>query len=907
MKKIGSGEHMYLNHLRHFLLGLIFLVSFSTNAVELTQNFNFQGYLVDTNSNVAITGTVNLMFEVLDPTSLCLIYQETQTVTADSEGFFSTKVGAGTRASVGIDGGALWRDLFQNNSSVVSRSNCSAGYTPSPYDGRKLRVTVNGVTLSPDFSMSAVPMATVAESLQGKQPSDFVPASGNGMINGSLKMITQSPVKFEDSTGSFSVSVRAPTTLGGNFTLTLPNTTGTTGQVLSTDGSGNLSWVANGGGGSGTVTNISSGTGLLGGPITTTGTLSVDVGTAANKIVQLNGSAQLPGVDGSLLTNVNSMYLQSRSVSASAPTNGDVLSWDGTAWTPTAAGGVGTVTNVAAGTGLTGGPITSSGTLSVDVGTTANKIVQLNGSAQYPAADGSLIANVDAMTIRNTLVSGTTPTVGQVLYYTSGQYIPTLLLGSDIYSSVSGPYFAAGACSTGNALNYNVVSDNLTCQAYSLTSGQVTTALGYTPAAAAIASLNGLSSTSQTFSIGATGTTPNWSSSTSTHTLNIPMASTGSVTAGLISNSEWTTFNSKLSSTGGTMTGNLNFSTVGSAASPIVSFSSSSGFYTPTANTIGFATNGAERMRLDTNGNLAIGNTTPTSTLDLNGAITVRGITTPATSGAVQGRIFYDSTSNRFMASENGSAYIPLVNQGAIVNGGNSFASPINVGTNDNYPINFRSNNVTVMSVTPMGKVGIGTNSPSTDLTIYNPSTYGGGVTVSTNGSGSTQMSVLNLETYNPSQMSFGSGGMKGWQFYANSDVYSGAPNEAGVVFYNGGSWHEAVKYQIGGATQANVFFTGQMVGSVGSNAGTTIDFNTGNTQTTTASCGAMNLNNLKLGGSYHLVVTGATSGTCTFTAAGVSTWKFKPANAATTASLHSVYHIFVAGTTAYVDWGSGY
>lgn len=54
----------------------------------------------------------------------------------------------------------------------------------------------------------------------------------------------------------------------------------------------------------GTVTSIASGTGLLGGPITTTGTLSVDVGTTANKIVQLDGSAKLPAVDGSQLTNL---------------------------------------------------------------------------------------------------------------------------------------------------------------------------------------------------------------------------------------------------------------------------------------------------------------------------------------------------------------------------------------------------------------------------------------------------------------------------------------------------------------------------------------------------------------------------------------------------------------------------
>ncbi len=55
---------------------------------------------------------------------------------------------------------------------------------------------------------------------------------------------------------------------------------------------------------SGTVTSVDSGTGLTGGPITSSGTLNVDVGTTANKIVQLDASAKLPAVDGSLLTNL---------------------------------------------------------------------------------------------------------------------------------------------------------------------------------------------------------------------------------------------------------------------------------------------------------------------------------------------------------------------------------------------------------------------------------------------------------------------------------------------------------------------------------------------------------------------------------------------------------------------------
>ncbi|EQC52397.1 endosialidase chaperone [Bacteriovorax sp. DB6_IX] len=55
---------------------------------------------------------------------------------------------------------------------------------------------------------------------------------------------------------------------------------------------------------SGSLTSITAGTGLTGGTITTSGTIAVDVGTSANKIVQLDGSGRLPNVDGSQLTNL---------------------------------------------------------------------------------------------------------------------------------------------------------------------------------------------------------------------------------------------------------------------------------------------------------------------------------------------------------------------------------------------------------------------------------------------------------------------------------------------------------------------------------------------------------------------------------------------------------------------------
>ena len=64
----------------------------------------------------------------------------------------------------------------------------------------------------------------------------------------------------------------------------------------------------------------------------------------------------------------NAVTLQGSAVSATAPTtSGQVLAWNGTAWAPTTPN-AGTVTSITAGTGLTGGTITDSGTIAVDYG-----------------------------------------------------------------------------------------------------------------------------------------------------------------------------------------------------------------------------------------------------------------------------------------------------------------------------------------------------------------------------------------------------------------------------------------------------------------------------------------------------------------------------------------------------------
>jgi hypothetical protein len=91
-------------------------------------------------------------------------------------------------------------------------------------------------------------------------------------------------------------------------------------------------------------------------------------------------------------------------------------------------------------------------------------------------------------------------------------------------------------------------------------------------------------------------------------------------------------------------------------------------------------------------------------------------------------------------------------------------------------------------------------------------------------------------------------------------------------------------------------------------NNGSAVAFNmnNGNTQYTTASCGAMTMTNLVDGADYTLLIKGATAGTCTFTSAGFS-FRFYPTNGATTASTYSVYSMKVIGTDVLVSWITGF
>jgi len=76
--------------------------------------------------------------------------------------------------------------------------------------------------------------------------------AGTATVTGDVEIQARSELKLFDSDSSHYVSLLAPATVASSVTLTLPGDDGSSDQVLSTNGSGTLSWVdQSGGGGSG--------------------------------------------------------------------------------------------------------------------------------------------------------------------------------------------------------------------------------------------------------------------------------------------------------------------------------------------------------------------------------------------------------------------------------------------------------------------------------------------------------------------------------------------------------------------------------------------------------------------------------------------------------------------------------
>ena len=76
--------------------------------------------------------------------------------------------------------------------------------------------------------------------------SSYLPLAG-GTVTGNVTLNAQSDIRFADADSSNYVALQAPATVASNLTLTLPAADGSSGQALTTNGSGTLAFATIGG------------------------------------------------------------------------------------------------------------------------------------------------------------------------------------------------------------------------------------------------------------------------------------------------------------------------------------------------------------------------------------------------------------------------------------------------------------------------------------------------------------------------------------------------------------------------------------------------------------------------------------------------------------------------------------
>lgn len=185
----------------------------------------------------------------------------------------------------------------------------------------------------------------------------------------------------------------------GNITLNAADITGlgnaatkdygtSSGNLVQLDGSGRIpaSLMPTS---AGSISQITVSSPLTGGGLTGAVTIGVDVGTAANQVVQFDATRKYPANDGSNITNVSAASLLTKPLSGLPGTTGQLLTWSGTAWTPAAPSsifaqnvGIGTITPAA------GLDVATTGTLAsaiiVPRDTTVNRpTAAANGMIRY--------------------------------------------------------------------------------------------------------------------------------------------------------------------------------------------------------------------------------------------------------------------------------------------------------------------------------------------------------------------------------------------------------------------------------------------------------------------------------------------------------------------------------------------
>ncbi len=229
--------------------------------------------------------------------------------------------------------------------------NASAAIAQSKISGLTTDLAAKQATIT---ASSIISSGTITTALQnGLQVKAF--STGAGQTG---------EVRFDElaANGSNYVGFKAPDTLAASKIWTLPDADGSNGQILRTDGTGNLSWMN--AGGSGTVTSVNltapaAGITVSGGPVTASGSITLALG---DDLAAVEGISTTGGVE---RTGANTWGTYT------VTTAGKAILDDADATAQRTTLGLGTLSTASAVAGGTGGTITDDTITNDDINSAA--------------------------------------------------------------------------------------------------------------------------------------------------------------------------------------------------------------------------------------------------------------------------------------------------------------------------------------------------------------------------------------------------------------------------------------------------------------------------------------------------------------------------------------------------------
>lgn len=342
-----------------YMVGLLIAVFFLPSLGWAGAVITYHGRLLDSNDRPVERPHVTFRIRIYSPNpAKCLLYEESRDINmVSSQGVFVIPIGDGDGTRTGNDPGLTIEKIFSNESVLISNLNCNStnAYLPQTLDQRQMVVSYDdhsgyGWDTLPSMFLNHVPFAVSSHDSQkvGGTPAKSIlrvidpdtnnpafsapPLTPSG-FNELVSLINGTSLNYE-KVGKLQ-SQTLPTLMndevlgwknGGwmaikpltSFSETDPSVKTFAKQDLPicnsneflTNNNGVFSCTPVSGLTGGTVTSISAGVGLKtnqtgNAAITNIGILSVDVGTSAGSIVQLESDAKLPAVDGSQLLNVH--------------------------------------------------------------------------------------------------------------------------------------------------------------------------------------------------------------------------------------------------------------------------------------------------------------------------------------------------------------------------------------------------------------------------------------------------------------------------------------------------------------------------------------------------------------------------------------------------------------------------